>query len=79
MAAGSGEVFNPHSQLKETAMGWLAALNEKLIDDWRSQILNFWTVRIALFWGGVSGLLVLSGPRSLRLFLFGFSPASQSS
>ncbi len=33
------------------------ALNERLIDDWRRQALRLWSVRIALFWGAVCGLL----------------------
>ena len=32
-------------------------INNRLIDDWRSVALHFWTIRIALFWGAASGLL----------------------
>jgi hypothetical protein len=40
-------------------MGVIAKFNDRLIDDWRSQILGFWTVRIALFWGAIYGLLLV--------------------
>jgi len=40
-------------------MGIVAKFNDRLIDDWRSQILGFWSVRIALFWGAVSGLVLV--------------------
>jgi hypothetical protein len=40
-------------------MGVIAHLNDRLIDDWRSQILKFWTVRLALFWGALSGLVAV--------------------
>ena len=33
-------------------------INSRLIDDWRGLALSFWTIRIALFWGAASGLLV---------------------
>jgi hypothetical protein len=35
------------------------ALDARLINDWRSLWHKFWTIRIALFWGAVSGLLVV--------------------
>lgn len=37
----------------------LAAINARLIDDWHSLVLRYWSVRIALLWAGVSGLLAV--------------------
>ena len=34
-------------------LGWIKTL---LIDDWRAAT-RLWSIRVALFWGGVSGLL----------------------
>lgn len=34
----------------------IAAVDNKLIDDWRRLALRFWSVRTALFWGAFSGL-----------------------
>lgn len=46
-----------------------------LIDDWRARIFRLWSVRVALFWGGVSGLFVawpsLAGAVPLPLFATG--------
>ena len=39
--------------------GVLYALDAHLIDDWRKVALRYWSVRIALFWGCVSGLLTV--------------------
>ena len=37
--------------------GALDALDKRFIDDWRHQAPRLWSIRIALFWGAISGLL----------------------
>jgi hypothetical protein len=37
----------------------LHAFNLRLIDDWKAQALKLWSIRIALFWGGLSGLVAV--------------------
>jgi hypothetical protein len=34
----------------------LTAANARMIDDWRSALKRLWSIRVALFWGAVSGL-----------------------
>lgn len=31
----------------------------ELIDDWRSEAKRLWSIRIALFWGAMSGLVLV--------------------
>lgn len=31
----------------------------RLIDDWRRELLRLWSIRVAVFWGAVSGLFVV--------------------
>lgn len=54
----------------------MIAANEKLIDDWRTRALKLWTVRIALFWGALSGLLVAWPAFSGVVPLWAFAGAS---
>jgi hypothetical protein len=35
-------------------MSWL---DDKLIDDWRTEWRRLWSVRVAIFWGAFSGLV----------------------
>jgi hypothetical protein len=37
----------------------VVALDKHLIDDWRTDALRFWSVRLALFWGALSGLFLV--------------------
>lgn len=34
----------------------LAAAESRLVDDWRGEAKRLWSIRVALFWGAVSGL-----------------------
>lgn len=34
-------------------------LNANLIEDWHRKFSRLWSIRIAIFWGGVSGLFVV--------------------
>lgn len=36
---------------------FIDALNARLIDDWRKLAPRMWTIRIAAFWGAISGLM----------------------
>jgi hypothetical protein len=43
--------------IKLVAAIWRRELT--LIDDWRAQVRRLWSIRIALFWGGLSGLIAV--------------------
>ena len=34
----------------------IAAINARLLDDWKTVVVKAWSVRLALFWGALSGL-----------------------
>lgn len=54
----------------------LTALNARLIDDWRKDAPTFWSIRIAAFWGAVSGLIAVWPAFASILPLWAFAGAS---
>lgn len=43
-------------QQRRIVTNFLRALDDRLIDDWRHLALRFWSVRLAVLWGSVSGV-----------------------
>lgn len=36
-----------------------AALDARLIDNWRRELLRLWSIRVVAFWGAVYGLILV--------------------
>lgn len=54
----------------------LKSLDPHLVYDWRTKLFSLWTIRIAVFWGAVSGLAAAWPAFAGTMPLWAFASAS---
>jgi len=52
------------------------AIDGILIDDWRKNALKLWSIQLAMFWGGLSGLFIVWPAFASVVPLWAFAGAS---